>query len=328
MTTYYVDGAVGNDGNLGTSEGAGNAWATLGHAFSSIAAGDKIWIKASATYDELVTLTVSGATPLTPIRVEGYTSTPGDGGKVTWTNTGAGFYCLDGDLIGQYYIFENIIFTGASNSNINDVQNTLFINCETNNAGAAGANVRSTAWINCIFSGNSSVGLTGTSGQFNLIGCIIRNNGGSGIGLLNGQLELYRSLVYGNTTTSYAVGGGDFSYIAGCTIDGNGTTGACIDGGGESIRWVRDCIIHNAATGYTTSNTTADVFKLISYVGGNLITDSVTTPLDLDPVWIYGDGSRDIIGVDPAFTDEINNDYTLSDTSPAINAGIQPGSLS
>jgi hypothetical protein len=37
MTTYYVDTAVGNDGNAGTSEGAGNAWATIDKAMNTVA---------------------------------------------------------------------------------------------------------------------------------------------------------------------------------------------------------------------------------------------------------------------------------------------------
>ena len=49
-TTWYVDGAVGNDSNAGTSPGAGNAWATIGKATSTAAAGDTVNVKASATY--------------------------------------------------------------------------------------------------------------------------------------------------------------------------------------------------------------------------------------------------------------------------------------
>jgi len=60
MATYYVDTAVGDDGNLGTSEGAGNAWATIQHAVDNVAADDKVWVKASGTYSEA--LDATGAT--------------------------------------------------------------------------------------------------------------------------------------------------------------------------------------------------------------------------------------------------------------------------
>ncbi len=77
MATYYVDGAVGDDGNLGTSEGAGNAWATLTKAMNTVAAGDKVWVKASATYTETMTMVTVGAQG-TPIVFEGYTTATGD----------------------------------------------------------------------------------------------------------------------------------------------------------------------------------------------------------------------------------------------------------
>ena len=82
MTTYYVDGAVGNDGNAGTSEGAGNAWATIDHAMNTVAAGDKVFVKATGTYSETPVMDTVGASN-NPITFEGYTTTPGDNGKVT-----------------------------------------------------------------------------------------------------------------------------------------------------------------------------------------------------------------------------------------------------
>ena len=83
MATYYVDTAVGDDANAGTSEGAGNAWATIDKAMNTVAAGDKVWVKASGTYDENGNIDTAGSL-LSPIEFEGYSSTTGDNGKVTW----------------------------------------------------------------------------------------------------------------------------------------------------------------------------------------------------------------------------------------------------
>lgn len=68
-TTYYVDGASGSDGNAGTSTGA--AWKTLGKASTSTAAGDTIYVKASATYNEILTFRSTG-TASSPVIWEGY----------------------------------------------------------------------------------------------------------------------------------------------------------------------------------------------------------------------------------------------------------------
>ena len=38
-TTYYVDAALGNDGNTGLAPGAGTAWKTISHAAANAAAG-------------------------------------------------------------------------------------------------------------------------------------------------------------------------------------------------------------------------------------------------------------------------------------------------
>ncbi len=73
MATYYVDGDVGNDSNAGTSEGAGNAWATLGKLCTTATSGaDRGYVKASAPYALTSTLT-----PPTGLRIEGYMTTPG-----------------------------------------------------------------------------------------------------------------------------------------------------------------------------------------------------------------------------------------------------------
>lgn len=60
MTTYYVDGVSGNDGNAGTSFGA--AWQTLSKLFTTIANGDTGVICATTTYTltSTVTATVVG----------------------------------------------------------------------------------------------------------------------------------------------------------------------------------------------------------------------------------------------------------------------------
>lgn len=76
MATYFVDDTLGNDGNAGTSAGAGNAWKTLGFAAGAMADDDLINAKNTSDY------VITGAITW-PKRglIRGYNSSPGDGGK-------------------------------------------------------------------------------------------------------------------------------------------------------------------------------------------------------------------------------------------------------
>ena len=52
-TDYYVDPSVGDNGNAGTSAGAGNAWKDAEHAAETISGGGHtIYLKASADYTD------------------------------------------------------------------------------------------------------------------------------------------------------------------------------------------------------------------------------------------------------------------------------------
>ena len=139
MTTYYVDGAVGDDGNAGTAEGAGNAWATIGQALSTVIAGDEVWIKASATYSETAAVSTAGSVA-SPISLRGYSSTPGDNGKITWDGTGQTTCLSDSGTSLRYLYYENIKFENANTYGIYMLQADalVFINCEFNNNGGDG----------------------------------------------------------------------------------------------------------------------------------------------------------------------------------------------
>ena len=159
MTTYYVDGAVGNDGNAGTSEGAGNAWATIQKALDTVVADDIVYVKASATYSESATASTNGSIGA-PIRFIGYTSTTTDGGKVTISATGTN--AVSGSTFLAYYAWSNFIFTGGSGTAFDmstSGDNAYFYNCEFTNAGAFGfRGDNSFTFYRCEFTGNTSAG--------------------------------------------------------------------------------------------------------------------------------------------------------------------------
>lgn len=330
MTTYYVDGAVGADINDGLAEGAGNAWATIQKAMDTVVAGDKVWVKASATYDEYVQVTGANNGILSsPVEWEGYTSILGDRGKVTCTNqTGFGNSCLFGNSTTSYYWFKNFIFSLAT-VGVQSCRYMIFDNCEfVNNSaqGVAGCVVMS--FRNCIFSNNGSVGVINGGSTHNLNSCIIANNGTNGYDGVNNENILYRCLVYGNGATSdtlYRMG--DFSHIIGCTIDGNATTSAAVAAAANEWPFTFvDNLIHNSSTGFTASVTTSPR-QFIGIYSNNVFTDSVTTPYNANSGNFFADGKFDIVGGDPEFLDAAGGDYRIGSTSVAKDSGTAPGGI-
>jgi hypothetical protein len=83
LATYYVDAVAGN--NTTGDGSSGNPWQTIDRAVTTAVAGDLAYIKASATYaiTAAITLAASGSAAAGGITFEGYTTTPGDGGRAT-----------------------------------------------------------------------------------------------------------------------------------------------------------------------------------------------------------------------------------------------------
>ena len=81
MATYYVDPALGNDGNAGTSEGAGNAWLTLQYALDNTVSLDEIYVKNSAIIDVSSVIDIDQSQGSR--QVKGYSSVISDDGIVT-----------------------------------------------------------------------------------------------------------------------------------------------------------------------------------------------------------------------------------------------------
>lgn len=87
FSEYFVDPAAGNDGT-GDGLSDGTAWKTVAHALSTITRdatnGDRINVKSSGTDTITSNLPVgtyaATATSAAPLRIQGYTTTAGDGG--------------------------------------------------------------------------------------------------------------------------------------------------------------------------------------------------------------------------------------------------------
>lgn len=326
MTTYYVDTAVGNDSNAGTSEGAGNAWATIQKAMNTVADDDVVYVKASGTYTEDITFVTSGGLVggNRGILFEGYTSTPGDGGQVTTAASAAAYNWTSSGGLGAINTIRNFNIGSGSTGSIS--------------ISAAGQN-----WQNCTFTGNVNITgngcgfkctVTGATGDgiscanyVTAVGCHIISPAQHGIDAgSNNALTGINCLI--ETPTSSGLIGGDGSVFFGNTIVGNeGTPPGSTYGtytGAEYAAVVANNIIDRFNFGYWSSDSLYIVNA--ACVGYNLITDIQTSPSGAPYAkacyaFAYGDSSETS---DPGFTDQANDGFTLTTDSAGYTTGVEP----
>lgn len=324
MTTYYVDVAVGNDINNGLAEGAGNAWASIAHAQTQHVAGDIIYVKASGTYNETVAAAIFG-TRFNPITYIGYTTTPGDNGKVTWAATGT--YCIFLNTnFSCGHVYRNFIMTGGTGSAVQGGGDyTTFVNCEFTNSQSGYAGSGSQAiLIFCEGHGNTNYGFTGGIGT-RYIACKAYNNGFQQI---NGnQISLYKCILYGHTNAAQPVLNlnGQGNRIIKTVIDGEGVARDGIDLGSSSINnfAIVDSVIQNTVDNAIET----DFLTGMNYIEANCAFHNVGTGgiYSAMPWTDIVDVER--VEADPLFTDDANGDYTPTEDSPLIGAGMTPGNM-
>lgn len=323
-TTYYVDGDVGNDSNAGTSEGSGNAWATIDKAMNEVVDDqDHVYVKASVTYYETFTIDTAGSVT-DSIVFEGYTTTPGDGGKVTIDGEATRASGLTSSLAGgtdTHYVFKNFIFYDHTGTGVDlDCDAINFRYCEFNENGGDGVDVPNgcTFW-KCTAEGNGVHGFRVTAGNhFHF--CQSTDNVNTGfyssygnlfyrcISDLNGNIGFWAShhAAYGSTS------------IINCTVDGdNKATNVGIGfarGPGTAI----NNIVYDCQTAFMINQEEAENIVHSNNLVYDCSTDyttyyanSVDTVLD----------DNDVTS-DPSFTDDANGDYTLTSDSPARGAGV------
>jgi hypothetical protein len=316
MPTYYVDMAVGNDGNLGTSEGAGNAWKTLGKTQTApIAAGDKVYVKGSADYTETLTIAVVG-TAAAPVVFEGYTGSPGDGGMATVNGAaaratgltpaaGSNFHVFKnfrftdhtgvgaGNLSGDYFTYKKCRFDNNGGDGLNADQSCLFEGCYAHNNGGDGFDVgHTTAFICCISNANTANGFGSEGGTF--YKCMAFSNGGVGFYT---QLNTYHIFID-------------------CVADGDAKD--TNEGYDLSVAYtsaqlvVVNCVAYDCTAGFV-SNASLNTERSISR--NNLVNANTT------PYTNFQTFTGEVTAA-PAFVSEATQDYTPDVGSPLIGAGF------
>ena len=345
MTDYYVDGDVGNDTNAGTSEGSGNAWATINKACQTMVAGDRTYVKASVIYDESAVFANvgTGRTVATMIQLIGYTATPGDNGVVQMQST-AGVSCLtDPVATNSYYRIHNFDFFGCLDINVNLNSTIEFRNCAFRNAPNEGGAVGSGCqFYECLFQNNGLEGIA-TGNDTTYVGCHFSGSNNLTPWVSNNASPRYYRCLF----TNFAYTGGSNVYatsqmelMVGCTIDGRGgAAGREVDDITLSVSTDR-MFCDNLMVGCDSrviGNSAASAGQSLA-VYGNVVGDMVNvTPADGlycttsegPGVDILGFVPSTVIGtLDEASADEIFAeryvDYRPASGSVVIGSGIKP----
>jgi len=324
VATYYVDGAVGNDVNAGTSPGGGNAWATLGKAASTMAIGDLCYVKASATYSigAAVTFATGAGSVLygSATRLIGYTTTPGDNGRALIQASAGSFGMIH--ATGSGWTFENFIIDGNSQTSITGALLT----------GSYHNVLRNCKVLNCT---NSGVKLAGTINS--IIGCeVTACSGASGAVYLGCAISAVVLGCYIHDNTTHGIFGDQTgSDVAFCIVESN--SGGSSDGILIST-WpvsINNCVFYGNGrhglhvSGYWIVNKIFNnIFVSNSGYGLNaaVMSPAVTDPrVDYNAFYGNSSGARNIIlagahdvtlSGDP-FTNAGAGDFTLNGTSGA-----------
>ena len=318
-TTWYVDMAVGNDGNAGTSPGVGNAWKTLAKTQSNpIVAGDKVYVKGSADYTETLTIAVVG-TAAAPVVFEGYTASPGDGGLATINGQSptrtTGMTPAAGS---NFIIFKNFRFTNHTGVGCGNATADYFTykHCEFDNNGGSGLN----ADQNCLFEGcyahdNGSNGFD--VGAFTaFICCISTNTPGNGFHSEGGTY--YKCIAFSNDGNNFDSTLATYHILLDCVADGDvdaSNTGFSIAASyGNSQVAMVNCVAYDNAVGIS-SNTDLNNERSISR--NNLVNANGTAYTNFQT--FTGE-----VTAAPGFVSEATQDYTPDTGSPLIGAGFGP----
>ncbi len=311
MADYYVDGLDGNDANAGTSEGAGNAWKTIGKAVTHpIVGGDRVFVKASADYPESPDFSSIDGAIATPIVLEGYTSSVGDGGRAVITSDASTEDTLHA---GNFYSVRNFTVTGGPNP-----------------GDTRGIRIKTYCVVeNCEVDGQSDTdrGIDMNVGSY-AVGCYAHDCSGQGFrffGLggafaciadtcVNGFLNIVKTFGY-----FYCIARNNLNGITGgepmvnCTVDNVTNSGnGIVRGSNPALGALINCVMINCNVGASAQPAVASErnWSFNNCVFGNN-TD-------------YGSGGSTISGeitTDPTFVDEAAKDYGSDTDSPLIAAG-------
>ena len=333
----YCDFGAGNDGS---GDGTlGNPYKTFQKAHDVIkaraapppnhtgwGADTTVWLKGSASYLEAVLVeeetTAGGALPMT---IEGYTTTPGDGGMATFDGQGAenyGFRLQNGiaDTNTYYWVFKNIRFTNYATFGFLGLfgagffAQCTFRHCRFDHNQTGIFSVQGYKYLDCWFHDNSVKGINGEDwGTANsVLQCIFEDNARGFVTKSSGAI--WNCLFRGNTVSNIEFHG-DTMAVVNCVIDGQNKASAIgvdySDIGGVvkmANTIILDCGI--GVKGRVAGNEElCGIYNSLFYLNTDDFTNGAAQ-------------RRGCLFADPLFVDRDNKDYGITAFSPCKETGM------
>ena len=222
MATYWVEAGHGGT-NSGTQT---NPWLTIDQSMAGLADGDKVWVKATASYPEVVTIDGHQASWNDPIVIEGYTTTEGDGGQATIDGaaTRASGIVVSAFNGNTNYVFKNFIIQDhtAAGVSLNNVDRFTWKNCDfLSNAGTGIFCGALHAFENCRFNDNLNDGVICQAGAL-FVGCEFFRNTLAGIDAGGAVFALFCTF-FSNGSIAMDCGATNdiMTLMVNCTVDGD-----------------------------------------------------------------------------------------------------------
>jgi len=324
MPIYYVDPDVGVDTNDGLDVGAGHAWETLSKAMDTVAAGDTVYCHGTFNVQDGATgANAEISTPGTvaaPITIEGYSSTPGDGGEAIIDATSSWNYAfLNAATVNLYYVFRNLRTrnTLSDSFRLPSCSYLLFEGCDVGNSGGRGvAAAGGVHVVDCAVHDIVGRGIEMTS-NITLYNSDFYNCGGHAINISSGVVQYCRA--WGPTANlplinlySLALG-----TVMHCTLDGGDAAGTPVASHGIYEQYnngrvfAANNIIMNCGVGIGVITGANGI-----NAGGRNVLYGCTTKRANFPIL-----PGDLDDVDPQFIDRSIRDYRLKYLSPAKGSG-------
>jgi hypothetical protein len=335
MTTYYVDPAA-----TGLQDGSSwaNAWTSLqeaidgGMSMSPPADGDLVLMRGEETPSATIDWDSTGGSTT--------------GGVVTYRGVNASGvddgtrYKINGDSsrntinwLTSWTTVENLEINGGNNGfykqNYSMKYYCNFLNIYIHNCNADGVyqgtgGSSSFRWTRCRFEDNGGDGMEGGAGV--VYQCVFKGNSGYGVKMIGGQygIVLIDSLILNNDVgiwlSHYTY---SFSYILGCVVDGNASTGIVLGPSGiQSVYSTR--ITANGGAGISVSGTAGHVICRCVMPGSGQDRENGAANVLVNATLIECDFA--ITDTDAGYVDSSAGNFQLAATATNRNVGFSAGS--
>ncbi len=293
----------------------GGAFKTIQRIMDTVSAGDKGWIKASAPYEENINQTILG-TIFNPIIIEGYSSITGDKGIAIndgvsspgngWVTSNKNLYCVY-----KYLRMTNFTLRGWKGFGSKYAK---YIECCFDNNGDEGAAISSVCtFLGCYAYDNVRSGFSFAGNDTHAISCISLNNGIDGF-ICGKKTVLYNCLSVANSGYGVNSTFDDQQSFINCTIDGRSqTTQVGIYFATESqgrIVCINNIIVGCVSGLVANTDTKENTVSMNNLLFNNTVNYSK-----------FQTFSGEVLD-NPLFINPSGLDYSLSNASPALNAGF------